>query len=311
MLLIFIVMVGLLPRGLRATDWPRFTAIPFPTCGEIVAFAGPEREAPLQRLDRLGPRFQEYIDGTIAFTLRTTNWYPRNPFALYFPLRDELVREALNLRFRQIDSGSPFSTEKFRARLMGEPVYTAIVLVHATPTESDVEPLVRWLDQDRFRDAPRLFLSSMTFRLYSKLLLERATLVQYSELGQFQSRINASTIYLVGGAFGVCLSNALFDLLDAPLETRDFVTVRMDLHQIYGSSELEETRSRGNIGALTWTKIATTALFGEENPSEGDSRHPERRLLWKDPVRTDAAEPTFMFQRRIDGKKLFLVFENP
>lgn len=270
---------------------------PFPTCPEIFAAVGDPRLHGVWRnaIENSGPRFQAYVDSLAEKVVFGRGKIVQGPFRREVEGSQMLVREAFNQRLKDFDFG-PFSSAELRSMLRGKKNERAVIVVHQD--KGEIQALnAKWLGQTRFEKAPRLLLVSDDFRLESDRLRANATVVEYSNLGEFDSITNADEIHITGGAVGVCLTKALQFAVETALDTRASVKVHIYPALTYGAHT-----TRMDTEELT-REFADQAVIGDS------SEEANNRRIWGIPQRIDAQSPTYRYHRQRDGKTLLLVIE--
>jgi hypothetical protein len=205
---------------------------------------------------------------------------------------------------------SPAMVEKVTKAV---PTDELIVVVHQRP--EFVESTVSLLDQPRYANSPRVMLTDGAGYPLTPSLVDRATMVQYSLLGELSLNVDAKTVTLIGGSANDCLRTSGQLLIKEMLDhrKRQKLTIRIPSDVVWGWKQeaggftLYDSFCRGNAAEFDSKvkEFAETFIKDMNFPDPFSIT----QIYQIEPGRAGAMDYYFVFARKSDGKQVKLVIE--
>lgn len=193
------------------------------------------------------------------------------------------------------------------------PTDELIVVVHQRP--EFLEQTISLLDQPLYSNSPRVVLTDGLSYPLTQSLLDRATMVQYSTLGELSLNVDAKTVTLIGGSANDCLRRSSELLIKEMLDRRkrETLTIRLPSEVVWGWKHeeggliLKDSFCKGSPAKFdTRVKEFAETFIKDMNFPDPFSLTKIRKIR---PGRMDKMDYGFVFTRKSDGRKIKLIIE--
>ena len=211
-------------------------------------------------------------------------------------------------------SGNQYTSPAMVEKVMkAVPTDELIVVVHQLPELE--KATISFLDLPRYFNSPRVLLTDGASYPLTPSLVDRATLIQYSKLGELSLNVDVKTVTLIGGSANDCLKKSGQLLIKEIFDhrEREILTIRIPSTVVWGWKHeeggftLNDSFCKGKPTKFdTRVKEFAETFIKDENFPDLFSI---TQIYQIEAVRAEEMNYGFVFTRKTDGKQINLVIE--